>query len=394
MSSQDVRSRVEKFARIADAAYYNQNRGGLRRVLEGDAQTRGFRVDELLTSDESLVLYNPQTREVVISFRGTVPSAKDLATDLTIGLGVHARTQRYRQSVTLTRVVQQKYGAMGYNPVEVAGHSLGGGIAAYVANLDGTLTAHVYNAAISAHELFDDQWDNDDTAGVIYSNSTRSDPVSGLQGNFLTHASSVTNYRIRHVWLPVSNNRGVTGAHTIRGNFYNTSSTASVVKKSVSDPQKRKRIKEEAQRGKDIVDILLEASDESLPDAAADVNRMAAALKVAQGIPTVVKSAVQSNKDGTTKPFDDAVKDVVIASATAAQGISVIPIGKLLDTEGGRAIDWSQRGYYNMHIDQRDPGIKYVQVSGQGFVDTVQRTKIEPAPVVELQAPSEPYRGY
>jgi len=386
MSSQDVRSRVEKFARIADAAYYNQNRRGLRRILEGDAQTRGFRVDELLTSDESLVLYNPQTREVVISFRGTVPSAKDLATDLTIGLGVHARTQRYRQSVELTRVVQQKYGAMGYDPVEVAGHSLGGGIAAFVANQDGSITAHVYNGAISLQELFDDQWDDDDTAGIIYSNSTSSDPVSAIQGIAATHGSAVVNNRIRQIWLPASNGNGVIQAHTIEGNFYKADSRADYwhpyrydsshmrkprgthkppvikeVKRVASNKETRAKVKKEFGRGKDIVQEMLEDTAEEVPYAS-NISRVAAAEKIGKNLPRLVKAARDSE---STSGFDKTQSEVMTDAVFAAVPDTVMPAGFLKDLFTSKAPTMSENEAHATGIQQLAQALKGSRVKAQ-----------------------------
>lgn len=348
----ETRSRVEKYARIADAAYYNQNRRGLRRVLDGDRQTRGFKVDELLTSNESLVLYNPETLEVVISFRGTVPSAKDLATDLAIGLGVHTSTQRYRQSVDLTRIVQQKYGAMGYHPVEVAGHSLGGGIAAYVANQDGTVTAHVYNGAIALQELFDDRWDDDDTAGIIYSNSTRSDPVSAIQGIAATHGGAVVNNRIRQIWLPASNGNGVIQAHTIEGNFYPADSRADYwhpyrynsshmrkprgthkppviqeVKRVAGNKETRGKVKKEFGRGKDIVQEMLEDTAEEVPYAS-NISRVAAAEKIGKNLPRLVKAARDPE---STSGFDKEHAEIMTDAVFAAVPDTVMPGGFLKD---------------------------------------------------------------
>lgn len=350
MSSRDARSRVEKFARIADAAYYNENRRGLRRILEGDAQTRGFRVDEMLTSDENLVLYNPATREVVISFRGTVPTAKDLATDLSIGLGMHTSSQRYRQSVELTRIVQKKYGGMGYNPVEVAGHSLGGGIAAFVANQDGSITAHVYNGAISLRELFDDQWDDDDTVGIIYSNSTRSDPVSMIQGIAATHGSAVVNNRIRQIWLPASNGNGVIQAHTIEGNFYQADSRADYwhpyrydsshmrkprgthkppviheVKRVASNKETRAKVKKEYERGRDLVQAIAEEGAEEVPYAM-EVSRVAAIQKIAKGLPDLVKIARKPESRTDTREFDNKVAELMVDGLYAGMKKGDAPI--------------------------------------------------------------------
>lgn len=424
MSSQDVRSRVEKFARIADAAYYNQNRRGLRRILEADPQTRGFRVDELLTSDESLVLYNPQTREVVISFRGTVPTAKDLSTDLAIGLGVHTSTKRYRQSLELTRIVQQKYGAMGYNPVEVAGHSLGGGIAAFVANQDGSITAHVYNGAISLQELFDDRWDDDDTAGIIYSNSTRSDPVSAIQGIAATHGSAVVNNRIRQIWLPASNGNGVIQAHTIEGNFYQADSRADYwhpyrynsshmrkprgthkppviqeVKRAASNKEKRAEVKKAFEKGRDIVELLMEETAEEVPYES-KVSRVVVAQKLAKGAIELAKIARKPEDPADAYAFENKLADILTDAAAIATPLLVIPDEMLkavfLEFKGTNR--WEDRNKQFLKVAQAynvsATSGKYVQAFGQGFdpshPETIQmymNDRIVPQEPTSLQVP-------
>ena len=414
MSSQDVRSRVEKFARIADAAYYNQNRRGLRRVLEADAQTRGFRVDELLTSDESLVLYNPQTREVVISFRGTVPTAKDLSTDLAIGLGMHTSTKRYRQSMELTRIVQQKYGAMGYDPVEVAGHSLGGGIAAFVANQDGSVTAHVYNGAISLQELFDDRWDDDNTAGIIYSNSTHSDPVSAIQGIAATHGSAVVNNRIRQIWLPASNGNGVIQAHTIEGNFYQAGSRADYwhpyrydsshmrkprgthkppviqeVKRVASNKETRAKIKKEFERGKDVAQLIVEETAEEVPYES-NVSRMIVAQKLGKGAVELAKIVREPEDPANPYAYENKLADVLTDAVAVATPLSVIPPELLkeifLNFKEPSEADLKSIEYMNMANKNRVPkALKYVQVMGK--VETEQKDSIVSQQPTSLQVP-------
>jgi hypothetical protein len=279
-----------------------------------------------------------------------VPTAKDLATDLAIGLGMHTSTQRYRQSVELTRIVQQKYGAMGYNPVEVAGHSLGGGIAAFVANQDGSITAHVYNGAISLQELFDDQWDDDDTAGIIYSNSTRSDPVSAIQGIAATHGSAVVNNRIRQIWLPASNGNGVIQAHTIEGNFYQADSRADYwhpyrynsshmrkprgthkppviheVKRVASNKETRAKVKKEFERGRDIVQTIAETGAEEVPYAM-ELSRVAAVEKIAKGLPDLVKIARKPESRTDTREYDNKLAELMTDSLYATvKGDTVMP---------------------------------------------------------------------
>lgn len=419
-----MRARVEKFARIADAAYYNQNRRGLRRILEGDAQTREFRVDELLTSDESLVLYNPQTREVVISFRGTVPTAKDLSTDLAIGLGMHANTQRYRQSVELTRIVQQKYGAMGYNPVEVAGHSLGGGIAAFVANQDGSITAHVYNGAISLGELFDDQWDDDDTAGIIYSNSTRSDPVSAIQGIAATHGSAVVNNRIRQIWLPASNGNGVIQAHTIEGNFYQADSRADYwhpyrynsshmrkprgthkppviheVRRVASNQETKAKVKKEFKRGRDISQLLVEETAEEVPYEST-VSRMVVAQKLGKGAVELAKIAREPEDPATPYAYESKLADILTDAVSVTQPLFLIPseLLKAVFVEfktTNRYEDSNTRllKVANVYNTRAKHGT-YVESSGQGYdplhperIQMTNKDSIVAQQPVSLQAP-------
>ena len=441
MTDRDVRSRVEKFARIADAAYYNQNRRSLRRILDGDKQTRGFRIDELLTSDENLVLYNPATREVVISFRGTVQTAKDLSTDLAIGLGMHANTQRYRQSVELTRIVQQKYDAMGYDPVEVAGHSLGGGIAAFVANQDGSITAHVYNGAISLQELFDDRWGDDDTAGIIYSNSTRSDPVSAIQGIAATHGSAVVNNRIRQIWLPASNGNGVIQAHTIEGNFYPADSRADYwhpyrydsshmrkprgthkppviheVKRVASNKETRAKVNKAFQRGRDVVQTIAEEGAEEVPYAM-EVSRIAAVQKIAKGLPDLVNIARKPQSQTDTTEFDNKVAELMVDALYAGLKKGDAPLlpatvnESLLNPTGMRAnlgitdpgvvgirqivraVMPLNRTDRQLNINQYDSRlgyhentpVGYVQVMGK--VETEQKDSIVPQQPNSLQVP-------
>ncbi len=396
----NIHRRIGKYARIADAAYYNQNRQALNNILQGSPETNGFRVDETLSTDEHLVLFNPDTREVVISFRGTVPSRKDVATDISIGLGVHGSTQRYRQSARLVETVSRRYSPMDYRPVQVTGHSLGGGIAVYVANQHHHVTAHVYNAAISGNELFDNRWDETDDASIIYAYSTRGDPVSSVQGAVMTHASSITNNRMRQIWLPSSNGSDAVNTHRVAGNFYETPGrvhnhpakrqrstqgrrpVVAVVKKNAADPQKRQRVKDAVNRGKDLMGTILNTST----DTPEGVSVVGGVVKFAKGVPTAMRAAKQSDIQGGTAVYDDKIKELTDAAVSVIAADTLLPIKDLLTGEFGSSVSWHD----HVSIDRTEyipTGQKYVEYAGgvrQDQLVVLHKEVIQTAPPNDL----------
>ena len=94
----------------------------------------GFKVDEELSTGEGLVLNNPETNEVKVSFRGTntsfkrpISSVKDLVSDVKIISGVEQYGREGGDLETGRKLIQSaidKYGKENVN--ELVGYSLGG----------------------------------------------------------------------------------------------------------------------------------------------------------------------------------------------------------------------------------------------------------------------------
>ena len=88
----------------------------------------GYDYDRTLSNDENAVYHNKKTKHTRHIMRGSAVTrgaktlAKDLWTDVNIGLGMHPATQRHKQNVGALEATHKKYGKV----VECIGHSLGG----------------------------------------------------------------------------------------------------------------------------------------------------------------------------------------------------------------------------------------------------------------------------
>lgn len=215
-----------RYARLSSAAYnYPQNMSEVRRILKGFGPTHVLEIDTDLSTEEHLIVYDIATNEVTVAFRGTVPTnPKDLATDARILAGTQKTTERYKDSIALMQQVQMKYGQMeGVPRVTVCGHSLGGGIAAYVAKQYPGIDAHVFNAALSWDDVFGQSDDEQSLLesgqyGTMHVYSTPLDPVSSIQFNILHHDQH-TNRRMPIRTYQVQNGIQV-DPHSLEGNFW------------------------------------------------------------------------------------------------------------------------------------------------------------------------------
>jgi len=91
--------------------------------------------------------YWESPEKIVIVFRGTTNTA-DVKTDAVLAVGLLKKTKRYKKSLAFAKKIMRK--AKDKN-VEIAGHSLGGSIAAQV-GLDLNLKSFVYNPGASVKE--------------------------------------------------------------------------------------------------------------------------------------------------------------------------------------------------------------------------------------------------
>lgn len=127
----------DRYAIFAAASYEPAKRDSMIRKYP---ETRGWKIDNALSNNRNTVFYNPQTREAVLSVKGTdLDQVDDLTNDALIIMGEERQGVRYRETRQILENMRQQY-----PQVSVTGHSLGGRIAIDLAE-DFDIPAHVFN---------------------------------------------------------------------------------------------------------------------------------------------------------------------------------------------------------------------------------------------------------
>ncbi len=148
-----------KFAKLAQASYEHYNDRSATEYLRGSEhdyvpELKDFEIDPLSTKDD-LVLHNPKTGEVVISFRGTQEkeAVKDWWVNSRIAMGAEGgqQTQRYKNAQKLMDKVIYKHSKQN---LSVTGHSQGGGLSSHFgAEFD--VPSHSFDPAVSLKQIVD-----------------------------------------------------------------------------------------------------------------------------------------------------------------------------------------------------------------------------------------------
>lgn len=103
---------------------------------------KGFTLVPGLSSKETAVYVNPNTKQAVVSFRGSVTPDDWVTTDRAVALGKLRTTDRYRRSVS--EYTSAREALKGYN-VYTTGHSLGGNIAEVISDAHPATGTVVFN---------------------------------------------------------------------------------------------------------------------------------------------------------------------------------------------------------------------------------------------------------
>lgn len=135
----------QNYAVFSELAYKNPNQ------IENDNIPENFTIDKDLSDRNRKVFYNPTTKEVVVSERGTELKDKknrykDIQSDALLFLGLENYDPRVKQSKRKLNAIADKYSDA---DITYTGHSLGGQVASVVAKDKRVKKAITYNKGFS-----------------------------------------------------------------------------------------------------------------------------------------------------------------------------------------------------------------------------------------------------
>ena len=175
IASSDSSNSQKKYALLAQASYLEGDKDKIDELLIQNNILYGFKLDTSLSSQKESVFVNPNSGEVVISYKGTNPvNMENLWDDFNIILGTETHTSRFNNAEQLYKDVESKYGK---DKLRITGHSLGASVAMYIGEKHDVET-HAYNPGISYRSAFQSHKNNTNKS-YVYTTST--DPVSILR---------------------------------------------------------------------------------------------------------------------------------------------------------------------------------------------------------------------
>jgi len=122
------RANADVYKKLAKLAY-KKHAGEIEKQLKGTP----FQLDTSLSDREHKVFYDPNSKKVVVAYRGTDPRDRfsvlgDLRSDYNILIGKEGRDRRFKRATKQFKSVIDKYQQQGYT-FDTTGHSLGGALA-------------------------------------------------------------------------------------------------------------------------------------------------------------------------------------------------------------------------------------------------------------------------
>lgn len=110
----------------------------------------GYELDEELSDLRTAVYHNPNKKDTVIGYRGTViGDADDFLTDAEIYKGTHRNTSQFINAENSFEKAREKYGTVN----AVAGHSLGGTKSKHISKKY-NVKAHAFNTGVGKDETY------------------------------------------------------------------------------------------------------------------------------------------------------------------------------------------------------------------------------------------------
>jgi hypothetical protein len=174
----DPKKQQEFYAKMASVSYGEDKKERLDKMKKFGLDD--WKYDSKLSTNDAAVLYNPKTKESVVSIAGTRLKSnknwlRDLRSDLGISLGTAKFGYRVSENESLAKKVKAKYG----DDVTLAAHSLGGRVSKIISR-DTGIPAVIFNAGSSPLSVVSDRIANlfrKDISDVTH-HTVEGDPIS------------------------------------------------------------------------------------------------------------------------------------------------------------------------------------------------------------------------
>ena len=201
-----------KYSRLAMASYYKENPTEVTKLLSKMQETKGFELDNELSTVEHSIFHNSVTKETVVAYRGTT-NLKDVSTDFVVLTSQELKSKRLKDSERVFEATAEKYGK---DNVIVTGHSLGGNLSLHTAEKYG-VEGHHFNPAISARQA------NQSYSGAL-AEGTAKQTIYRTHGDFVSVGGEFTEAPLNNRDIVRVNvrpeNTGSFVAHHQLDNFY------------------------------------------------------------------------------------------------------------------------------------------------------------------------------
>ena len=154
--SPQLTSTDKRYAKFSDLAYeYGASSAGDVNAMLSEKHPGWVRSHY---NDKESVFHNEETKEMIYSAKGTNPaSMEDIKSDIRLTRKPFTKWDeipRMRESLKSFQAYKEQYSQLGYDKFSVTGHSLGGGVALYIADKE-KVKATVFNPSLPVTRFAD-----------------------------------------------------------------------------------------------------------------------------------------------------------------------------------------------------------------------------------------------
>jgi hypothetical protein len=160
-------------------------------------ENAGYIYDSDLSTDEYQTFYNPKTKKMLFSVRGT-SNWNDVLTDASLLFGRLKETDRYKRAKSGLEIAKDKYSDR--DNTSVVGFSLGGGIADGIASRNDNITLYNPGKTIGSNVRGNNYRVSGDIVSLLTSNNKNTTTLPKPNRSFIGSALSLVSPSIGAVY--------------------------------------------------------------------------------------------------------------------------------------------------------------------------------------------------